>query len=456
MTSSVSPWRVFQVAYIRHSGFLPGPLASCRWLSTLRRNCPLLPCTLAGALPALGLSPQKVLLMHKLAGRSLVLSLLILAATAGFSRAAEQPNQLSATELADGWILLFDGETDYGWQATSKANWSVKDGVVSASEGEPGFLATTSDFGDYVLKVDFRHPAETNSGVFLRMPLKPTDPAKDCYELNIAAPAVSPFYTGSFVQRQKAEEYRPADGWQTFEVTATGGHFVVKLDGRQVLDYTDAKPLGRGRVGLQFRSGKVEFRNIKLKPLGLQSLFNGRDLSGWKTFPELKSVFSVTSNGELNVKDGRGQLESVPQFGDFVYQMEVFSNGKHLNSGVFFRCIPGENTNGYECQIQNGFKDNDRSQPIDCGTGGFYRRQNARRVMADDFTWFPMTLVASGDHMAAWVNGVQVSDWTDTRPADANPRKGLRVEAGTLQLQGHDPTTDLSFRKLQAAEMPAR
>jgi hypothetical protein len=123
---------------------------------------------------------------------------------------------------------------------------------------------------------------------------------------------------------------------------------------------------------------------------------------------------------------------------------------------VFFRCIPGETMNGYEMQIQNGYKDGDRSQPVDGGTGGIYRRQPARKVLADDFVWFPMTLVATGAHMACWVNGVQVSDWTDDRPEHDNPRNGLRTAPGTLMIQGHDPTTDLSFRKLQAAEMPAR
>ncbi len=37
-----------------------------------------------------------------------------------------------------------------------------------------------------MLHVEFKAAKRTNSGVFLRTPLKPTDPAKDCYELNIA------------------------------------------------------------------------------------------------------------------------------------------------------------------------------------------------------------------------------------------------------------------------------
>lgn len=369
---------------------------------------------------------------------------------------AAEPNTLSKEEIADGWILLFDGQTTFGWKATSKANWKVDGGIISVSEGEPGLLLSTSQFDDYVLKVDFRNPKETNSGVFLRTTPAPKDPAVDCYELNIATEAVSPFPTGSFVKRQKATGEHESTDWRSYEVTAQGGHFVVKIDGQQVLDYADPKPLRRGHIGLQLNSGAVEFRNVKLKPLSLQSIFNGKDLTGWQTTPDKKSVFSVTSEGALNVKNGDGQLESAGKYGDFILQAEVFSNGKALNSGIFFRCIPGLFWQGYECQIQNGFKDDDRTKPVDCGTGGFYRRQNARRVVANDFEWFALTLAVSDNHMAAWVNGYPVSDWTDQRPANENPRQGSRLQAGTLAIQGHDATTDLSFRKLQIVELPPR
>jgi hypothetical protein len=161
----------------------------------------------------------------------------------------------------------------------------------------------------------------------------------------------------------------------------------------------------------------------------------------------------ATENGEISVKDGRGSLESEAQFGDFVLQWECISHAKELNSGIFFRCIPGEITNGYECQIHNGYKDGDRSKPKDFGTGGIYRRIPARKVMADDLVWFQQTLVADGANIACWVNGYPVTAWTDERAPDSNPRNGLRVEPGTLQLQGHDPTTNLSFRNLRAVEL---
>ncbi len=369
---------------------------------------------------------------------------------------AEEPNQLSPQELADGWILLFDGETTFGWTAASKANWRVAGGMISVGEGEPGLLHTTSPFADFVLKVDFRNPKQTNSGIFLRTAAVPKNPAADCYELNIADETVSPFPTGSFVQRKKGAGQHDSTDWRSYEVTAQGGHFVVKLDGQTVLDYTDPQPIASGWIGLQLNSGPVEFRNIKLKPLGLESLFNGKDLSGWNVYPGKKSHFSVTPAGALNLTDGDGQLESQRKLADFVLQLEVYSAGKHLNSGIFFRNIPGEFWQGYECQIQNGFQDSDRSKPLDCGTGGFYRRQNARRVVANDFEWFPLTLIVAEDHMAAWVGGYQVSDWTDTRSPNDNPRKGKRLAAGTLAIQGHDPTTNLSFRRLRAEEIPPR
>ena len=369
---------------------------------------------------------------------------------------AGENNTLTEEELADGWILLLDGQTLFGWEATSRADWKVAEGVMSVEEGEPGLLCTTSEFGDYELRLDFRAPATTNSGVFLRTAVGPKDPSSDCYELNIAGVDLSPFPTGSLVGRKRGAPPLDAGKWHSYHVTARGGHFVVRLDGQAVLDYTDPVPLGRGRIGLQLNSGKVEFRNIKLKPLGLEEIFGGKDLSAWTVYPDRKSEFSVTPEGNLRVRNGNGQLETNGRWADFTLQLDCFVNGKHLNSGIFFRSIPGQFWQGYESQIHNGYRQGDRTKPVDCGTGGFYRRQDARRVVADDFQWFHKTLIASGPHMAAWINGLQVSDWTDTRPASENPRQGLRLEAGTIIIQGHDPTTDLLFRDIRIVEMPMR
>jgi len=369
------------------------------------------------------------------------------------SSVTDVPRLLTDEELADGWISLFDGQTLFGWQAASAANWHVEEGAIVVNDGPPGLLCTTSTFGDYVLKVEFRSDTGTNSGIFLQTPLKPTDPAVDCYELNIAD-SDNPFPTCSLVKRVKTEGNFDSSDWQSYEVTVANGQVIVKLDGEQVLEYADEKPLRRGRIGLQLNQGRVAFRNLKLKPLGVQSIFNGKDLTGWKTYPEMESEFTVTKDGLLHVQNGRGQLETEASFADFVLQFECITHAEQLNSGIFFRCIPGDVMMGYESQIHNGFKNGDRSQPVDCGTGGIFRRVDARAVAADDLQWFYETLVASGPHISTWVNGYQVVDWTDQRSPDPNPRQGLRLEAGTIMIQGHDPTTDISFRNLRIAELP--
>lgn len=377
------------------------------------------------------------------------------AETADEAPVTEAPTPLTDTELAEGWISLFDGETLFGWQATSDANWRVEDGTIVVDEGDQGLLLTTSTFGDYVLKVDFKSAKGTNSGIFLHTPVNVTDPATDCYELNIAD-SDNPFPTCSLVKRHKTEGNFDSEEWQSYEVAVSGDQVKVSLDSNIVLEYTDPHPLYRGHIGLQLNQGRVAFRNIKLRPLNSQSIFNGKDLAGWKEYPEMESEFTVNEAGELNVKNGKGQLETKGSYGDFVLQLECISHAAQLNSGIFFRCIPGDVMMGYESQIHNGFKSGDRRLPVDCGTGGIFRRTDARLVVADDLKWFHKTIIADGPHIATWVDGYQVADWTDDRKPDENPRRGLRTEPGTIIIQGHDPTTNLSFRNLSVVELKPR
>lgn len=367
---------------------------------------------------------------------------------------ADAPIVLGDAELADGWISLFDGKTLFGWQPHSKADWKVEDGAILVTGGEKGLLCTSVQFSDYVLKAEFKAAKGTNSGIFLRtVPVVGKDDiTTKCYELNIA-PGDNPFPTGSLVGRQKAKEVPESGAWQSFEVAVSGPKVNVKLNGEEVLSYDDPKPIGRGHIGLQLNEGRVEFKNIKLKPLHLEPLFDGKSLAGWKSPPQSKSQFTVTPAGEINVKNGSGCLETEKSYGDFVMQLEAISHKPELNSGIFFRCIPGQLMNGYESQIHNGYKNSDRTQPKDAGTGAIFRRTTARLVVSDDGKWFHKTIVADGPHVAVWVNGYQVTDWTDERKPNDNPRQGLRTEPGTIQIQGHDPTTDLSFRNLRIAEL---
>ena len=372
--------------------------------------------------------------------------------------AESKPNSLTPQEISEGWILLFDGETTFGWQPRGDSKWAVRDNEIRYEPGSGGgFLSTTSEFADYQLHAEFWVDAAANSGVLLRAPLEGAITSVNSYEVNIYDPHEK-WPTGSINEVAKASETQKTVGqWNTYDITADGDHLVVKLNGKTTVDARDAK-LARGSIALQnfTGEGEVRFRALKLKLLGLRSIFNGRDLTGWKEIPDRKSVYSVTPEGWLNVKNGNGDLQSEGEYGDFVFQLDVISNGTHLNSGVFFRAIPGQFWSGYEAQIRNQWQGEDRTKPVDFGTGGIYNRQPARRVVSTDHEWFAMTILAHGPHMATWINGVQVTDFTDKRPPNESARRGYRSAPGVLSLQGHDPTTDLSFRNLRIAEMPGR
>lgn len=367
------------------------------------------------------------------------------------------PGGLSEADIADGWIALFDGETMFGWRAMDEStNWQVIDNTIHADHGKMSLLRTTTEFDDYELKVDFLAAADTNSGVFFRTSPDPKNVAADCYELNIANDPAHPFPTGSLVDRKKVELDFQNGQWRTFHATVQGEHVIVKLDGETVNEYVDPSGLKRGYIGLQFNAGPISFRNVVLRPLAVNSIFNGKDLSQWDDSQTDESKYTVTDEGELKVIGGRGQLESRTQLANFVFSMQCRTNAAGLNSGVFFRSIPGEFTNGYESQIQNQSNNGDRTVPVDCGTGGIFRRVDARRINADDQKWFTKTVIANGPHISVWVNGLQVTDWTDRRKPHPNPRKGLRKEKGTFILQGHDPTTNILFRDIKARELSPR
>jgi hypothetical protein len=59
-----------------------------------------------------------------------------------------------------------------------------------------------------------------------------------------------------------------------------------------------------------------------------------------------------------------------------------------------------------------------------------------------------VSVIADGSHISTWVSGIQVVDWTDEREANDNPREGLRTAPGTIQIQGHDPTTEIVVQSL--------
>jgi hypothetical protein len=366
-------------------------------------------------------------------------------------------NTLTPKEIADGWILLFDGETTFGWKSDGEVK--AADGALVIGGKEPSLASFTSAFKEFELRFEYR--LKNAMALEMRQTLEKM-PKEDYFQFGLPEPDGERWAELAFTVQQKK--------------TTIHQRGVKGGDKKQEIRWL----ANDNSVHVSFSTGKDNqgfVRNVRLRPLGLKSIFNGKDLSGWKEHPGKKSQWSVGAEGTIDVKNGPGDLQTEGQWADFVLQIECKSNGKHLNSGVFFRCIAGQYQNGYEAQIHNGFLPEATKEytieeydpqthklagskkakyaAIDYGTGGIYRRMPARKQMSKDNEWFTMTVAAQGRHLATWVNGVQVVDWIDNRPENDNARNGCKLAKGSVSLQGHDPTTDLSFRNIRIAELAA-
>jgi hypothetical protein len=206
-----------------------------------------------------------------------------------------------------------------------------------------------------------------------------------------------------------------------------------------------------------------------------QPLFNGKDLTGWKTHPnpnpgEYQKVVPVksdagavvgysgeTKDGKLiplwQVKDGL-LIGSGPHshlftergdFENFQYRVEVKINDKG-NSGQYFRAklAPGFPP-GYEAQINATHGDQIRSGSL--YPDGRTKLGNFRKDITVMKTaphgpdeWFVQEVIADGPHIRILVNGKQTVDFTD-------PNKTFTK--GHFALQGHDPGTVVTFKKVE-------
>jgi len=193
--------------------------------------------------------------------------LLFAMCTVSLGIAQNLPNTLTPKESADGWKLLFDGKTLHGWDSHWAEGWMAREGELVCSAAERSWLSTSDSFSDYTLKVEFRGARTVNSGVFLRSE-KEGQPHITGYELQIWDYQPAGYNTGSLVGSLKASPVKILpDQWNYYEITAHGDHFVILLNGKKVLDGHDSKHAS-GVIGFQCQKvNKIEFRNIKLRPL---------------------------------------------------------------------------------------------------------------------------------------------------------------------------------------------
>ena len=87
-------------------------------------------------------------------------------------------NGLTEAETADGWILMFDGETSNGWRGYGKdhfpAGWGISDGtikMIGSGRGEAGSedggdIIYDQEFQNFHFKLEWKISEGGNSGIF--------------------------------------------------------------------------------------------------------------------------------------------------------------------------------------------------------------------------------------------------------------------------------------------------
>jgi hypothetical protein len=195
-----------------------------------------------------------------------------------------------------GFKPMFDLPRFWIYNGKRSAWAFTGDGVIVSEGGGGGWLMHPREFGDVEVRLEYRMTRGANSGITLRCPLEPpkglkgldAEPAFLAYEIQLVDDDNSSdgksalTCTGSIygiAPALKRNVNKRLGEWNTLRVVAQGTMVTVTLNGETVQDVNLAKyadkvkgknPLflaSKGYVGLQSWSGRVEFRNLRIKEL---------------------------------------------------------------------------------------------------------------------------------------------------------------------------------------------
>jgi hypothetical protein len=286
-----------------------------------------------------------------------------------------------------GFTPLFNGEELTNWKVNPKVEemWSIEDGVLKSHgllEEWGADLVTIDEYDDYELMVDFRFPAPSDSGIHFRNFVPALQGAMGHAEqLNLRSSGgtgdLESFHLVPEVMRlpnelhPKSTPFEPEIGtWHTVKLTVVGKSISTEMDGKVQVDHFEY-PAGILAVGpneirlqkhrfVEWRPGEknpcpIEFRNIFIRkigpeeaiksqelnvpPEGFTALFNGEDLTGWRTNPLVEEYWSV----EEGVLKSHGLIEqwgaclaTEKHYRDFSLMLE-FRMPTISDSGICFR-----------------------------------------------------------------------------------------------------------------------
>ena len=181
----------------------------------------------------------------------------------------------------------------------------------------------------------------------------------------------------------------------------------------------------------------------KDKGSGWVSLFNGRDLAGWKTHPADNAKWEVKKGILIGSGPNVGHLFSQrDDYKNFHFRVEAKINDGG-NGGQYFRTKFGKSyPQGYEAQINSTGSD-----PVK--TGSLFNLAPIEEMLVQPDEWFTQEVIADGNQIVILVNGDKVVDYVDQAKTYTT---GHLVLQHSMRSQGKD--TVIQFRKIEVRELP--
>ena len=146
------------------------------------------------------------------------------------------------------WRSIFDGTSKESWEMVGPGEFRLEDGALVTHGGMGLLWYSKEQFGDCQIRVVFKlTKPEDNSGIFIRIPEKPTEewmPVNRGYEVQIDDGEDEFHRTGVLYSLTKAIAKPEATGeWNTMEITLSGPHTVVEVNGVKVTDFSEGQPV---------------------------------------------------------------------------------------------------------------------------------------------------------------------------------------------------------------------
>jgi hypothetical protein len=188
---------------------------------------------------------------------------------------------------------------------------------------------------------------------------------------------------------------------------------------------------------------------------GWYSLFNGKDFTGWKVSQDNPDTFQVV-NGEIVAHGPRAHLfyagpVQAANFKNFEWKCEIMTK-PGSNSGMYFHTEYQADDwpqKGIEIQVNNTHGDPRK-------TGSVYAIKDVmNNSPAKDNEWFTQHVIVDGRKVTVKVNDKVVNEWEQPESGRALRRLGEKIiSSGTFALQGHDPESEVHYRKVLVKLLP--